>query len=211
MNDSEQKDICKIETSVNSNGALNNASMAACTYLKKPSTPMPKIWIGYILVIVLSVLKSWVVFYSAIPMITLDKVTKETLLDVTNTVTNTSAYFIITYIEIMICSAYWLYCIYKIHVVLARSTGNKYSITPGRAVIGHLFPFYDVYWLFKWSNEIALFVNNKMSSKIIYKYVPGLFILGGFIWVWAVGGLIGFVAVYAASSYIARGIKHALP
>jgi hypothetical protein len=168
---------------------------------------MPKIWVGYILATVSFVLKWFVFYYTAMPVILLDKVTKETMLDVTRT----STYIIITYIGIIACSAYWLYCIYKIHVVLAESTGNEYSITPGRAVVGHLFPFYDIYWLFKWSNEIKLFVNNKMNSNIICKYVPGLLILGGFIWVWAVDGLIGFVVVYATSSYIARGIKHALP
>jgi hypothetical protein len=206
MNDSEQDDICKTSAFANSNAALNNASMEAGTYIKKPLTPMPKIWVGYILATVSFALKSLVFYYMAMPMILLDKVTKEAMLDVTRTST-----YIITYIGIMACSVYWLYCIYKIHVVLAESTGNEYSITPGRAVVGHLFPFYDIYCLFKWSNEIRLFVNNKMNSKIIYKHVPGLLILYGFIWVWAADGLIGFVVVYATSSYIVRGIKHALP
>lgn len=70
---------------------------------------------------------------------------------------------------------YWLFCLWRIHQILARTTEHKYPIGPSRAVGLQLIPFYWA-WRFRWPNQLADFIN-KHSPGSMRKDWPGLCIL----------------------------------
>jgi hypothetical protein len=50
---------------------------------------------------------------------------------------------------------YWLFCIHRVHDVMAKATNGEHPVAPKRAVWAHVIPVYNLYWVFKWPNEIA--------------------------------------------------------
>jgi hypothetical protein len=41
---------------------------------------------------------------------------------------------------------YWLYCIHRIHKILAELSDYRYPVDPGRAAARHIFPVYNLFW-----------------------------------------------------------------
>ncbi len=105
---------------------------------------------------------------------------------------------------------YWLVCVYKIHQVLAEAAGGRYPISPGKAAAFHLIPFYDVYWIFHWPNQMARFLNARAGSVRMPIGWPGFFLLLGFVMKGIDGGL-GLLVMFGALAYIQRRIAAAIP
>ncbi|MCD6347502.1 MAG: hypothetical protein J7L96_08805, partial [Bacteroidales bacterium] len=78
--------------------------------------------------------------------------------------------FFLTYV-------YWLVCIYKIHSLLRQHTKGKYPITPGQAVGLGFLPIYNLYWMFRWTNQLIAYVNDADLPKKSMKWWPGF-------WLW---------------------------
>src|ERR1700681_3181444 len=76
---------------------------------------------------------------------------------------------------------YWLVCVYRYHVGIARVPGWKHPISPARAVGFHFIPFYNLYWVFKWPQEIAKFVNGRLPQPIMKPVAIGLAVLAALI------------------------------
>lgn len=72
---------------------------------------------------------------------------------------------------------YWLMCVYDLHCILERHTKGKYPISPSNAVWYGFIPFYNVYWMFKWTNQIAEFVNQRNPPKKMRKGWHGFWLL----------------------------------
>jgi hypothetical protein len=72
---------------------------------------------------------------------------------------------------------YWEICIYKLHAVLRDHTAGKYPITPRQAVGYGFIPFYHLYWMFRWTNQLVDFVNDADSSRRIRRGWPGSWLL----------------------------------
>lgn len=64
--------------------------------------------------------------------------------------------------------AYWFYCIYRTHKVLAEATDGAHPISPHKAVWFHLIPVYNLFWVFKWPVEIA-----KSVYEHSYRFMRG--------------------------------------
>ena len=66
---------------------------------------------------------------------------------------------------------YWLYCVYKFHEAVGRIPGYRHPITPTAAVAWHFVPSYNIYWIFKWPNALANFVNWRMQAKRMHGWI----------------------------------------
>src|SRR5580692_4263845 len=76
---------------------------------------------------------------------------------------------------------YWLVCVYRYHVVMQHAPGWKHSISPARAVGFHFIPLYNLYWVFKWPQEIARFVNWRFGQSVMKPQMVGLMVFGAFV------------------------------
>jgi hypothetical protein len=105
---------------------------------------------------------------------------------------------------------YWLVCVYKIHKVLAEMGTGGYPVSPAKAAGFHLIPFYDVYWIFHWPNQIARFLNVRGASVRMPIGWPGFFLLLGLLLKGIDGGL-GLLVMFGVLVYIQRKITAASP
>jgi hypothetical protein len=104
---------------------------------------------------------------------------------------------------------YWLACIYRIHAVLARVPGWKHPISPARAAGFHLIPFYSFYWIFKWPQEIARFVNSRLRRPLMKTVTIGVAILLALVMHVLDSGF-GLILMFLPLSYVAQCVKQAL-
>jgi hypothetical protein len=72
---------------------------------------------------------------------------------------------------------YWMFCVHRIHKILAEMTGGRYPISPLEAALKHLIPFYNLYWVFKWPGEFSDYVNSRGRVKMISGSLIGLMLL----------------------------------
>lgn len=72
---------------------------------------------------------------------------------------------------------YWLMCVYDLHCILERHTKGKYPISPSKAVWYGFIPFFNFYWMFRWTNQIAEFVNQRNPPKKMRKGWHGFWLL----------------------------------
>lgn len=149
---------------------------------------LPKIWIGYLIAICF-------LFVEIYSVITAQNLNEDSTFTIILTLIGLSG------------GIYWLKCIYKIHKYLYTVSLGEYSISPNKAV-GFLFiPFYSLYWVFKWSNEISNFLINRNSSKLLKKGWSGFFILIGLLIGRFIDGAIGMFIVFSAILNINNKIK----
>ena len=103
-------------------------------------------------------------------------------------------------------SFYWLFCVGRIHEILLEATDGQYPITPTRAVLYHFIPFYNLYWVVKWPNEIARFVNRRLPHKRMMIGVPGALLLVGAL----LSGAIGLAVIFTVGVYLSRRVQAAV-
>jgi len=104
---------------------------------------------------------------------------------------------------------FWLACIYRIHVVLARVRGWKHPISPARAAGFHFIPLYSLYWIFKWPLEIARFVNGRLRRPLMKPVLIGVAILLALVTHILDSGF-GLILMFLPLSYVAQCVKQAL-
>jgi hypothetical protein len=152
-------------------------------------TPLPKMWIGFALSVLLLV--SEVFDFRERPE---------------QTGTQTHLVFLIFVVATWI---YWLWCVHRYHDILTSIPGYRHPISPGQAVARHFIPFYNIYWVFKWPTEVATFVNWRTQSTTMRGWIVGLLVLAGFV-MRAVDASIGMAIVFCGGVYISREIRKAL-
>ena len=104
---------------------------------------------------------------------------------------------------------YWFVCIYRYHVILALVPGWKHPISPARAVGFHFIPFYNLYWVFKWPQEIARFVNFRVGAKIMRPTPIGVAVLGALILRILDPGF-GLILLFFPLTYVSECLRRAL-
>lgn len=72
---------------------------------------------------------------------------------------------------------YWLFCIYRVHKVLAEMSQDKYPNPPSQAVWGHIVPFYNLYWIFKWPADLAAYLFSRGGVKMASGSLLGVLLL----------------------------------
>lgn len=104
---------------------------------------------------------------------------------------------------------YWFMSVYRLHHILAEVTGGKYPVTPGKAIGYQFIPFFNVYWIFKWTGEVAAFVEHTEGRDVLGKNRQGWLLLGG--------GLVGRIftgafqlIAFAVLAHQCSAVKNAL-
>ncbi len=154
-------------------------------YKRKLITKLPKAWIGYIIAAIF--------LFAEVSLIT-DPY-------------NPNDADVILNIIAIIGWVYWLFCIYKIHVVLGRATNWSYPISPGKSFGYNIIPIFNFYWLFKWTNEVANFVNLRIEESQMSKNWPAIILLIGIIVGRFIDGTLAMIITFSVMFYIVLKVK----
>ncbi len=103
---------------------------------------------------------------------------------------------------------YWLVCVHRYHVVMAHVPGWKHPISPARAVGFHFIPFYNLYWVFKWPQEIARFVNGRLRQPVMKPVAVSLAVLAALILRIFDPGF-GLILLFFPMSYLSECLRRA--
>ena len=104
---------------------------------------------------------------------------------------------------------YWLVCVYRYHVVMGHIPGWKHPISPARAVGFHFIPIYNLYWVFKWPQEIARFVNWRFAQPVMKPQMVGLMVFGAFVMRFLFDPGLGLILLFLAASYVSGCLRRA--
>lgn len=94
--------------------------------------------------------------------------------------------------------SYWIFCIFRIHRVLVEATDGNYPIRPWKAAGFMFIPFFNIYWLFRWNNQIASFVNSQQQKVRVRRYLAPAVQLLGLIAARLVDGSLGLLILYGS-------------
>lgn len=154
--------------------------------------PLPQLWIGYLLG--MATIVAEIVAVSLHPDMAKDGLPDSPL------------YF---FLPIFIGFIYWLVCVYKYHVVMQHVPGWKHPISPARAVGFHFIPIYNLYWVFKWPQEIAHFVNWKFQQPLMKPPMVGLMVFAAFVMRFLFDPGLGLILLFLAASYVSGCLRRA--
>jgi hypothetical protein len=101
---------------------------------------------------------------------------------------------------------YWLFCLQRIHKIFAEVSKNVYPINPGSLVAGHIIPFYNIYWIFKWPIELSNFIRAHTDVSIISGWVLGLLLLLSLLLNKIDSGF-SLICIFAIVFYIAKKVN----
>ena len=157
-----------------------------------PLPPLPRIWIGHLMGVVTMV--AGLVAVSLHPELAKGGLTNQPL------------YF---FLPVFVGGVYWLVCVYQYHLVMASVPGWKHPISPARAVGFHVLPLYNFYWVFKWPQEIAKFVNWRVQRPLMKPERVGLAVLAAFFIRFVVDPGLGLILLFVAASYVSACLRYA--
>jgi hypothetical protein len=106
-------------------------------------------------------------------------------------------------------SVYWLVCVYRYHVVMQQVPGWKHPISPARAVGFHFIPLYNFYWVFRWPQEMARFVNWRFAKPVMKPQMVGLMIFSAFVLRFLLDPGLGLILLFLAASYVSGCLRGA--
>lgn len=157
-----------------------------------PLPPLPKIWIGYLLGV--ATLIAEFVAVSLHP-------------EMANGALIIPPLYL--FLPAFIGIVYWCACIYQYHVVMKHIPGWQHPISPAKAVGYHFIPIYNLYWIFKWLQEIAKFVNSSLKAPAMKPLMAGGAILVALLLRFLDPGM-GMLLLFLATSYVSRCLRAAL-
>lgn len=102
---------------------------------------------------------------------------------------------------------YWLFCVQRMHQIIKQFTNGTHPISPSKAVGFHFIPFYNLYWIFKWPNEVSNFVNKWVETKSMSKGWPGFFLLVAFFLGRVFDSTLALIAIFTVGVYINKKIR----
>jgi hypothetical protein len=114
------------------------------------------------------------------------------------------------FLPIFVGGVYWLVCVYEYHVLMAHMPGWKHPISPARAVGFHFIPLFNFYWVFKWPQEIAAFVNWRMHRPMMKPQWVGLAVLLAFLVRFLLDPGLGLILLFVAFSYVSECLRRAM-
>jgi hypothetical protein len=103
-------------------------------------------------------------------------------------------------------SAYWLFCICRIHRIVAEATNNCYAIGQGKAVGFHLIPVFNLFWVFHWPSKLAELLNARAGERVMSRGWPGIFILLGSALA-LINIAVGLVVCFSVLGYVVRRLQ----
>lgn len=102
---------------------------------------------------------------------------------------------------------YWLYCIYRIHKILAELTQQRYPVSPAEAAFKHIIPFYNIFWLFSWPGEISSYINGKGRVRMISGGLVGTMLLLASLLRLLFDGAIGLAFLFGVTMYVSSKVN----
>jgi hypothetical protein len=102
--------------------------------------------------------------------------------------------------------AYWLICVHRLHKIMAQLTHNRYSISPGEAVIKHFVPILSIIWIFQWPAALSEYINQRGRVKMISGYAIGAMLLLAILLRW-VDGSFGTAFLFGVTMYVSAKLK----
>lgn len=104
---------------------------------------------------------------------------------------------------------YWLVCVHRIHVVLRSIPGWSHPVSPARAAGFHLLPVFNLYWIFKWPQEVARFVNGQLQMPLMRPTTVGVTLLLAMLLRYFDPGP-GLILMFMPLSYVLKCVRTAL-
>ena len=154
--------------------------------------PLPRIWIGYLLA--LATVVAEIVAVSQHPEIaTGGQIIPPLYL----------------FLPVFVGWVYWLVCVYQFHVVMNSVPGWRHPISPRKGAGFNLIPLYNLYWIFKWLQETAKFVNWSLRGPVMKPNTVGVAILVAIVLRFVDAGF-GLFFLFVATSYVAACLRQAL-
>lgn len=110
---------------------------------------------------------------------------------------------------------YWLHCVHRMQkVIVTTDPANK--ISTSQAVCFYLIPVYNLLWVFRWTHDIAGYVN-KVLSRRMARIWPGVFLCLSLIIAYAasipplgvLGQALALAIALAVGIYVSRKIHRA--
>ncbi|HJU92216.1 MAG TPA: hypothetical protein VJ656_04695 [Pyrinomonadaceae bacterium] len=102
---------------------------------------------------------------------------------------------------------YWMFCVHRLHKILAEMTRGRYPNTPLETALKHLIPFYNLYWIFKWPGEFSDYLNRRGRVNIISGAGLGVMLLLGLIIFRLLDGAIGMSCLFGVTMYMSSKLK----
>lgn len=102
---------------------------------------------------------------------------------------------------------YWLFCVHRLHRVLAAMAPGGYPISPARAAYFHLIPLFNLYWVVHWPYVLAKFLQEQGAVQIISGQLLGLFFFISVILGRLVDGALGLAGFFAVTAYLTAKIR----
>src|SRR5581483_4772024 len=90
---------------------------------------------------------------------------------------------------------------------LRTITAGEYPIKPGFAVIGHLIPVYNFYWVCRWPIGISQYVRSPENQPILNGAVAASVMLGSVVVGRAFDGGMGIAGIYIIMTYITLKLR----
>jgi len=148
---------------------------------------LPKIWIGYTLAGLLLAIEI-----------------TEGVRQPENDATNSPLIFLIGLIGLI----YWLVCVAKLHKIIRGINQDQYPISPAQAAWLHFMPLFSLFWIFRWTGEMAKMINHYARETRLNAMVPGVLLIAGFIIGRAVDGAIGMAIQFWVLQYLIKHLTH---
>ncbi|HYL84440.1 MAG TPA: hypothetical protein VE263_09405 [Candidatus Angelobacter sp.] len=155
--------------------------------------PFPRIWVGYVLGVATFIAE-------AVALTLHPELVKEPF----------AVPPLYLFLAGFICLVYWMVCAYELHLVLKQATGGSYPIKPLRAAWFHIIPFFGLYWVFKWTRELARFVNGRLPVPLMRPERTGLAVFVAFIIFLFLDRGFGMILLFWAASHLSRSLRFAL-
>jgi hypothetical protein len=158
--------------------------------------PFPKIWVGHLLGLATIVAET--VAFSRHPELAKSETIPPLYL----------------FLAVFVGGVYWLVCVYQYHVVMAHLPGWQHPISPAKGVAYHFIPLYNLYWVFKWPQPIAEFVNWRLARPpqrpLMKPQIVGLAVFAAFVIRFLVDPGLGLILLFMAASYVSACLRRAL-
>jgi hypothetical protein len=155
--------------------------------------PLPRVWIGYLLGVV--TILAEIIAVQMHPELAKGGFTIPPLY---------------LFLSAFVGGVYWLVCVYQYHAVLAHVPGWNHPISPARAVGFHFLPLYNLYWVFKWPQEIARFVNWRLRKPVMKPQAVGIAVFTAFIVRLLLDPGLGLILLFVAFSHVSECLRRAL-
>ena len=102
---------------------------------------------------------------------------------------------------------YWMFCVHRLHKILAEMTRGRYPNAPLETALKHLIPFYNLYWIFKWPGEFSDYLNRRGRVQIISGAALGVLLLLGLLIFRLFDGAIGMAWLFGVTMFMSSKLK----